>query len=361
MTVIILRFPSSDVDDPGLFRVTDGVWQHAGALSEFMPSADDETVMAVVSPADVRCSWFSLQGLEARQAEGVAKLRAAEQSLGLVHSSAAQHVGDDYVTATIAAEVMQYGLDRLAAHGVNPDIVVPFGLAIDPPADVVVTAAFEGLNVLRSAQFAMPDEPVFRSIFAGETAVETLDADTVRTMLWTASQQPLLNLREGIFAKKVRSIWATAEQLTLIKRLCIALVVISALTMLVTLGKYWSATSNENSIALAAAQKFDPAITDIDQAEAQLAATMRKKGILQGRFSPLSAALWRSVKASPNVSVRDMRFGQDGVLTVVLAAPSSDNINQTLIAIQQDGFPITATPRTDATGATLVDLTMRMP
>ena len=100
--------------------MTDGVWQHAGSLSEFMPAADDETVMAVVSPADVRCSWFSLQGLEARQAEGVAKLRAAEQSLGLVHASAAQHVGDDYVTATIAPEVMQYGLDRLAARGVNP-------------------------------------------------------------------------------------------------------------------------------------------------------------------------------------------------------------------------------------------------
>ena len=95
MTVVILRFPSSDVDDPGLFRVADGVWQHAGSLSEFMPSADDETVMAVVSPADVRCSWFSLPGLEPRQAAGVAKLRAAEQSLGLVHTSAAQYVGDD--------------------------------------------------------------------------------------------------------------------------------------------------------------------------------------------------------------------------------------------------------------------------
>jgi general secretion pathway protein L len=361
MTVVIVRFPSSDVDDPALFRVTDGVWQHAGLLSEFIPSADDATVMAVVSPADVRCSWFSLQGLEVRQAEGVAKLRAAEQSLGLVHSSAAQHVGDVYVTATIAPEVMQYGLDRLAAHGVNPDIVVPFGLAIDTQTDVVVTAEFEGVNVLRGAQFAMPDEPVFRSIFVGQTAVEILDADTVRTMLWTASEQPLLNLREGIFVKKVRSIWATAEQLKWIKRLCIALVVISALAALVTVGKYWNATSNENSIALAAAKKVDPAITDIDQAEVQLAAAMRKKGILQGRFSPLSAALWRSVKASPNVSVRDMRFGQDGILTVVLAAPSSDNINQTLLAIQQDGYPITATPRTDATGATLVDLTMRMP
>jgi general secretion pathway protein L len=361
MTVVILRFPLSDFDDPALFRVTDGVWQHAGLLSEFITSADDETVMAVVSPTDIRCSWFSLQGLEARQAEGVAKLRAAEQSIGLVHAVAAQEVGDDYVTATIAPEVMQRGLDRLATRGVNPEIVLPFGLAIDAPADIVVGAEFDGLNVLRGPQFAMPDEPAFRSIFAGDNAVDVLNAENVQALLWKASQQPLLNLREGMFAKKERSIWATAEQLKWIKRLCVALVVISLLTVLVTLGKYWNATSNENSIALASAQKVDPAITDIEQAETQLAAAMRKKGIVQGRFSQLSAALWRSVKASPNVSVRDMRFGQDGTLTVVLAAPSSDNINQTLLAIQQDGYPITATPRTDATGATLVDLTMRMP
>lgn len=361
MTAVIVRFPLSDFDDPALFRVTDGVWQHAGLLSEFILSADDEKVMAVVSPADVRCSWFSLQGLEARQAEGVAKLRATEQSLGFVHAVSAQDVGDDYVTATIAPEVMQRGLDRLATRGVNPDIVVPFGVAIDAAPDVVVGAEFEGLNVLRGAQFAIPDELAFRSIFVGETTVDVLKVESVQALLWKASQQPLLNLREGMFAKKERSIWATAEQLKWIKRMCVALVVVSALTVLVTLGKYWSATSNENSIALASAQKVDPAITDIEQAETQLASGMRKKGIVQGRFSPLSAALWRSVKASPNVSVRDMRFGQDGTLTLVLAAPSSDNINQTLIAIQQDGYPITATPRTDATGATLVDLTMRMP
>jgi len=112
---------------------------------------------------------------------------------------------------------------------------------------------------------------------------------------------------------------------------------------------------------LAAAQKVDPSIQDINQAESALTNALNRKGIVQGSFTPLSAALWRSVKASPNVSVREMRFTPDGILSVVLAAPTADNINKTLLGIQQDSFRITATPRQDASGSTLVDITMRIP
>ncbi|HEV7233851.1 MAG TPA: hypothetical protein VGN36_06360, partial [Sphingorhabdus sp.] len=62
-----------------------------------------------------------------------------------------------------------------------------------------------------------------------------------------------------------------------------------------------------------------------------------------------------------NVSVRELRFGADGILTVVLAAPDANSVNRALIAIQQDGYRVTATPRQDTSGATLVDMTMRMP
>ena len=61
------------------------------------------------------------------------------------------------------------------------------------------------------------------------------------------------------------------------------------------------------------------------------------------------------------MSVRELRYGADGILNVVLAAPDANAVNRALIAIQQDGYRITATPRQDASGATLVDMTMRMP
>lgn len=361
MTLVITRFPTSGMDDPSVFLVTEGVWQDAGALSNFVPTVEDVTVMAVVAPEDVRCSWAALPDLEGRQAESVAKLRAAEQSLGLVHSSAGVDYDDLVATATIAPEVMQRGLDRLGARGLNPDIVIPFALVARINSDGVYKADMDGISVLRGPQFAIPDEANLRNIFIGDAAIETIDAETVRSMLVTSSALPLLNLREGMFAKRERTVWMTAEQRTWVRRLLTALLIVTMLITFVTLAKYWTATASENETALAAAQKIDPAIQDIEQAESMLTASLNRQGKTQGGLTPLSAALWRSVKASPNVSVRELRYTPDGILTVVLAAPTADNINKALVTIQQDGFRITATPRQDTTGATLVDMTVRMP
>lgn len=361
MTLVITRFPTSVRDDPTVFRVIEGVWHDAGALSNFVPTVNDRTVMAVVAPEDVRCLWFTLSDVQGRQAESVAKLRATEQSLGLVHCSAGVDYDDVVATATIASEVMQRGLDKLGTRGLNPDVVVPFALSLLVHSDGVFRAEIDGQSMLRGAQFAIPDDAVLRDLFVGDAPIEMIDAVSLRSMLVSSSAAPLLNLREGVFAKRERPVWITPEQKMWLRRLLTALVIVTTLLTLATLAKYWTATASENNAALAAAQTFDPAIQDIEQAESMLAASLNRQGKTQGSFAPLSAALWRSVKASPNVSVRELRYTPDGILTVVLAAPKADNINKALVTIQQDGFRITATPRQDTTGATLVDMTVRMP
>ena len=244
--------------------------------------------------------------------------------------------------------------------GLNPDIVIPAALAI-APSEQVAAAEFDGIELLRGLAVAAPDEPVFREMLIGQNEVQSLDTIIVREMLLSACEAPLLNLREGIFAKRERTVLVTLDQRKWIERLAIALVATSLLLATVTLAKYWMATDAENDRALAAAQKIDPAITDIAQAETQVDRALQQRGIASGRFMPLSAALWRSVKASPNVTVRELRYGADGILTIVLAAPNADSVNKALVTIQQDGYRITATPRQDASGATLVDMTMRMP
>ena len=279
----------------------------------------------------------------------------------LVHSSAGLDLDGTIATASISPEVMQRGLDSLAARDLNPDIVLPFALALNSPSEGISEAEFDGVSVLRGLGFAIPDEAVLRDIFVGASVADIVDAQSLRSMLVSASAAPVLNLREGIFAKRERTVWTTAEQRKWIKRLLGAIVVMSIVMALVTLAKYWNATRAEDETALAAAQKIEPSIRDIDQAESALANALDRRGIVHSGFTPLSAALWRSVKASPNVSVRELRFTRDGILTAVLAAPTADNLNKTLVAIQQDGFRITATPRQDTSGSTLVDLTVRMP
>lgn len=357
---IITRFPDDETDNPVVWQVTDGVWHDAGLLADAKFDLGEAVIMAVASPVATRCIWSALPDLEPRQAEGVARLRASEDSLGPVHS-AARHLGEDaVVAATIATEAMERGLARLMLAGINPDIVIPAALAI-APSDQVVAAEFDGVDMLRGPTVAAPDEPVFRNLLVGQNEVELLSTDTVRAMLLEACEAPLLNLREGPFAKRERRVLATDSQREWIKRLVAGLAIASLLLALVTLGKYWIATEAENERALAAAQKIDPSIIDVTQAEVQVDRALQQRGLAAGRFVPLSAGLWRTIKASPNVSVRELRYGADGILTVILAAPDSNSVNRALVAIQQDGYRITATPRQDASGATLVDMTMRMP
>jgi general secretion pathway protein L len=361
MTMIVTRFPAHEFDNPTVWRVVDGQWIDQGTLSDFVAVGDEATVMAIVAPADTRCTWTSLPDLEPKQAEGVARIRAAEQSLGNIHA-VARYIGEDsVVTATIAPAVMEQGLARLMLSGINPDIVVPMGLMVEAIPDGVRRGEFDGTTALRGPAFAIPDEPVFRDLLVGNLPVEDVHPEAMRAMLLAASERPLLNLRKGIFAKRVRAEWLTAEQRKWILRLIGALVAASLLLGLVTWAKHKNATSAENDRALSVAQKIDPSIQDIDQAEAALDRALVQKGMAKGRFAPLSAGLWRSVQSSPNVTVRELRYGAGGILTVVLAAPDSNSVNVALIKIQQDGYRVTATPRQDTSGATLVDLTMRMP
>ena len=361
MTVIITRLPASDADDPTIWRITDGVWQDAGPLLEYLPLADEDLVMALVAPADARTIFSALPDLEPRQAEGVARLRAIEHSIGPVHA-VARHVIDDVIlSATISPIVMEYGLVRLAARGLNPDIVIPAGFAVNASSEYIVRAEFDGMIWLRGPHFAIPEEPALRELLVGDKPVNDIEASVLQEMLATASALPLLNLRAGVFAKREHTVWATPLQRRWIKRLIGGLVTATIVLGLVIWTKYKVATGAENDRALAAAQKIDSTIGDITVAETQLDRSLQQKGIAKGRFAPLSSGLWRSVKAAPNVTVQEFRFGTDGILTVALAAPNAASIDTALIAIQQDGYKVTATPRQDSTGATLVELTMRMP
>jgi general secretion pathway protein L len=330
-------------------------------LSWFIGIDDDTNVLAVVAASDARCNWSSFPELEPKQAEGVARIRVAEHSLGNVHI-AARHIADDLVvSAAIAPTVMEYGLSRLTLRGLNPDIVIPLGLVIAEPSDHVMRAEFDGLAVLRGAHFAIPDEPVLRDLIVQDKTPEVVDDTEMRNLLVIAGEHPMLNLREGVFAKREPREWGSASQRKWVIRLVGALLVTTMLLGLVAWSSHKSATSAENERALVAAQKIDPSISDITQAEVQLDRALTQKGTAKGRFAPLTAGLWRAVKSAPNVSVRELRYGTDGLLSVVLAAPDANSINKALIGIQQDGFRVTATPRQDTSGATLVDLTMRMP
>lgn len=361
MTLIVTFLPSLDHSNPIVWRLSDSAWSEPSLMSEFTPDAADDRTVAIVPAEVARCIWLSLPDLEPRQAEGVAKVRAFEQSLGAVHAVARHLDSGNVVTATIDSTVLETGLAMLQARGLTPDVVIPFGVLMSSEPQHVVRAELGESTVLRGHRFAVPDEPVFRTMLVGDVAVEDMDRSALQRALIDASVNPVLNLLEGPFAKREPRMLATAGQRAWILRLLGFCILATLLLGVVAFTKYSLATSAENDRALTAARKINPSITDIAQAEAQLSSVLQQKGLAEGRFTPLSAGLWRAVQASPNVSVRELRFGRDGILSVVLSAPDAGSINKVLIAVQRDGFRVTATSRQDTTGATLADLTMRMP
>ena len=360
MTIVITRLPVSLADNPDIWRIVDGQWMNCGALDQYQPHVEDGPIMALVPAADVHCSWLDLPDLEPRQAEGVARLRIAEKSLGPVHV-VARHLENVTVCAAVSPALLSYGLDRLTVHGVNPDIVLPVGLALDCAPDEILRASFEDMTFLRGSSFSIPDEEMIRNLIIGDRMITEMDTAAVRQSILDAVERPLVNLRQGQFAKRESIVWATDNQRKWITRLLSALIAATILIGLLTWAKYTFATASENERAILAAQKIDPSIQDVSQAELLLDRALQQKGLAKGRFGSLSAGLWRALKTAPNVTLRDLRFGNDGIVTAVLSAPNADSINKALLAIQQDGFRITATPRQDSSGATLVDLTMRMP
>ena len=56
-----------------------------------------------------------------------------------------------------------------------------------------------------------------------------------------------------------------------------------------------------------------------------------------------------------------MAYGENGIVSATLTAVRNEDINPVLIAMQEAGFIITATPRTDATGSAQADITVRAP
>ena len=64
------------------------------------------------------------------------------------------------------------------------------------------------------------------------------------------------------------------------------------------------------------------------------------------------------LQAERDVSLTALGFSR-GILSATLAAASVDSINATLVALQRDGYVVTAVPRQGSDGRSMADVTIR--
>lgn len=385
----ITVFPTAEVQALQWWLVDDGALKAKGcdtdplfAAGIKMPSGEGEqpeseriTCIALMPSVPGVVRWYDVghssgpeqeNTLTDQQILAAARLSAREQSLNRenVHIAAVTGGAGQAVTASVGKDVMASGLLKLEALGIDPDLVVPAGWMIEPQEDAVIEADFGFEKLLRGAQMIAPDEPDLRAHLVGDSAVIVLSDEAVDRQLASAAQTVVsgkaLNLRSGDFAKKVRRS-LTDRQKRILGWLAVAVLVVSVLIPVIHLIKYHWAADDADKAALAAAEPLVGSVENVEEADRLLSERLIRENRGNIAFSVPASALFSAVQQSAGVSIEKISYRRDGTVSAGLSAVRAEDINPALIAIQKAGFIITATPRTDATGAAKADITVRAP
>jgi general secretion pathway protein L len=252
-----------------------------------------------VPGTEVAIHWLDLAGdLTPAQAAAAARLMLADASaepLGTLHVAAGRTENGLTAVALAPAARMQAWL----ADGLDPDLIVPETGLILPPA--------EGLrrrgNDHRGLAQAYSVEPELATLVAGDAAVEEIGEADFEAGLAAALAEPLVNLRQGAFAKRRQ--WAvdkgSARRIAL---LAAALVAVSLILQIATIMRY---------------------AFDADRMEQEAAALGPGAASTHANFDRLAPILFEAVRSTPNIQLTRLEYRPDGSLgaTVQVDSPAT--------------------------------------
>ena len=379
---LIIALPSAaalDTADEGRaghghwWRVIDGQITQSGDKLDWLhpsaqgPLAQETTVLALAPAADVTLHHADLPGLTARKADAAGRLLAAEHSItpaGELHVVTGPAVnGSSRLIAATSDSLMAQWMHWLTNHGLNATHVVPAALLVpEPPADephLLVRTAIGDEVILRSTDAAFVADPSLANRIAGDQGrIIDSDRDAMERALLAALDAIPLDLRSGKWAKAPPALLdaATLRRTAWLLGL-IFLASIAILLALLVRVKLDTAALDQRATAQVASVLTEP--PPLDQAIPALDARLAALGGGTARLSAPYAALVGAMEPTPTVSLTNLVWREDGTLSVTLAAPRAEDINNVLLALQAAGYTITATPRSGTDGRTMGDITIR--
>ena len=269
--------------------------------------------------------------------------------------------GTGILVATAATTAMDLWLAELASTGLIPDALVPAALVLPAPTTGAVSGEVAGQPVARTADAAFAGEPELVAALAGSEP-EGISDEALEAALLATWREPPLNLRQGVYAARRVSFFRLPDWLQLARMAAVAALLGFLILAVETVKLSLDATAREQA-ALAKAQQRFPAAVDLASAQALAAAELARRGEGGGSFTAPTAALLAAMRPIPSLALRDLGYAADGTLRFQAAAPTADDINRLLVALQQDGWQVTVPPSLapDATGATVAAITVRAP
>jgi len=369
-TFLVVSFPSRNDQLLYWWYIEDGIVSSRGhdldpALAAGLDQIENgpiHCIALIASEAFVQRWHLPLAEANENQALAIALREAKNDSLASeqLHVTGALMKNGGIVTASTDHKTMIDGITFLQERGLDPDSILPASspFLVDGVDVISVDLGFDKLLI--GENFVAPDEPAFRASFLEAEKVVELEPLEVNQNLALAYQAQELNFRSGAFAKKQNQKMA-AEQKRLLFWLAAALVIVSLVIPTFQLIRYQSAISDANKRALATAR---PIVGDAESLEAA-DRLLNERLIAQSKgniaFSVPGSALLSALQQAAGVSVTRLSYQQNGVVSAELTAVRNEDINPVLLAIQQAGFKVTATPRVDATGSAKADITVRAP
>lgn len=342
------------------WHVVDGEMVSAGSGDEWLNFASRRRKLIGIAPAaQVRLSFSDKPPAATnKQAEAVARVAAVNSSLGddeTLHSASAVAEDGRIVTAVTDKEAMGGWLDWAKTLGSEPNLVVPAG-ALLPLSDGWTAATFGEAHVIGRRGTVLPDEPALTECVVGDANVETLNDEEVRSALARAAEAPLIDLRTGRFARR-RHIAIEGGRLRELAILAGLIPLVLLAWALVAIFKLERSTDrlDAETVSVASAALGKP--VTIETAESELA--QRAGGSAFGGLLPPLTATYQALQQEQSVSLTSLSYAPDGTLSVTFAAPTPKEVNRVLLALQRNGYRVTAVPRQSPDGRAMVDATVR--
>ena len=272
----------------------------AGGGEALLVSGTPPRTALAVPGTEVAIHWLELAGdLTPAQAAAAARLMLADASaepLSAMHVAAGRREEGLTPVALVPNARMA---DWLAGEN-DPDLVIPEPLLIAPPDEGFARRGLD--HRARAAAFSV--EPELGEMLTGGAALREIDEAAFEAGLPDTLAEPVINLRQGAFAKKRQ--WKVDRGAT--RRVALLAAVLAAISLIAQL-------------ALIMRYSFDTDRIEAETAALGPGATTRTRPA----FGVIAPLLFEAVRGTPNLELTRIEYRRDGGLaaTVQVDTPAT--------------------------------------